>query len=639
MEERISYKFVSNKYLLVIIICSFFLFIGKWIFSYYFFDDPLHIKIIFDTRGDGFMYYPYIKALSEFNFNNSFDQNITDLKNIAIPIYSVIFHAILISLFGNSTFLILEFLCIFSFLLIFYKIFNKFGFSQILSMVLALSILFIPSFINIFKLDFLPYIKNLNLIFNLRFPNSMITNLYFYFFILFLICLEDNKIFKYKNFIILGVILSLSLSSYHYYFVIEVITFSLFLLLKFDFKLSLIFKNKYKFYLVSLVVFFILSFPFLFNMYLTEPDYNERLGIFQLTLERKRILLLHLLAKITQIKFILFFLIVTLLNYLINKKKISSYNLNNIFFLLLIGSILAPFIFIFFSPKTLFVYPFSNTIFIMAFFCIFFQILNLSRYYFIKLFGQKNLNKYSFLFIIFIVFSYNLKTFYDYKRKFLNEDYVNYRSNFNFITNKLKNIQSENKDLSLLTFNTKLMTWSIMNDIKYLKPLSGQLVSKTHNMVENDLISAFKFLGLKEEDFLEFFENKKIGWRYLNRQTQSFFWMRYTANSLKTHNNSKEFEPEVLKYILNTSPLQVQSLAIPINEFDRLIKKFKINEKNNGIEPTVISPIVRGRKGEYKIVENKILNNMKIDKNKYCLISNDKNLKIYISKIFENFCD
>ena len=118
MEERISYRFVSNKYLLAIILCSFFLFAGKWIFSYYFFSDPLHIKIIFDTRGDGFLYYPYIKALSEFNFNNSFDQNITDLKNIAIPIYSVIFHAILILLFGNSTFLILEFLCIFLCLLI-----------------------------------------------------------------------------------------------------------------------------------------------------------------------------------------------------------------------------------------------------------------------------------------------------------------------------------------------------------------------------------------------------------------------------------------------------------------------------------------------------------------------------------------
>ena len=510
MGEKISYKFVSNKYLLVIIICSFFLFIGKWIFSYFFFDDPLHIKTIFDVRGDGFLYYPYVKALSEFDFNNSFDQNIIDLKNIPIPIYSVIFHAILIPLFGNSTFLILEFLCIFSFIFIFYKIFNKFNFSQILSIVLALSLFFIPSFLNIFKLDSLTYIRNLNLIFNLRFPNSMITSLYFYFFIFFLIYLVDNKIFKYKNFIILGIILSLSLSSYYYYFVIEVITFALFLILKFDFRLSLIFKNKYKFYVVSLVVFFILSFPFLFNLYLAEPDYNERLGVINLTLERKKILLLHLLSKIAQIKFILFFLIVILLNYLINKKKISSYKLNNIFFLLLIGSILAPFIFITFSPRASLIYHFNDIIFVIAFFCIFFQILNLFKHYFIKLFDKKNINIYAFLLIIFIVISYNLKIFYDYKLKFLNDDYINYRSNFNFVTNKLKNIQSKNKNLSLLTFDIKLMTWSIMNDIKYLKLVSGQLIPKTHDMIENDLISSFKFLGLNEEDFLKFFENKKL---------------------------------------------------------------------------------------------------------------------------------
>ena len=104
--------------------------------------------------------------------------------------------------------------------------------------------------------------------------------------------------------------------------------------------------------------------------------------------------------------------------------------------------------------------------------------------------------------------------------------------------------------------------------------------------------------------------------------------MRYTANSLKTHNNSKEFEEEVLKDILSISPLHVQSLAIPINEFNRLNKKFKTNKENNGIEPTVIY-----------IEEKAILNNMKIDGDKYCLVSNNKSSKIYISKVLEDLCD
>ena len=63
------------------------------------------------------------------------------------------------------------------------------------------------------------------------------------------------------------------------------------------------------------------------------------------------------------------------------------------------------------------------------------------------MFDKKNINIYAFLLIIFIVISYNLKIFYDYKLKFLNDDYINYRSNFNFVTNKLKNIQKEENHL------------------------------------------------------------------------------------------------------------------------------------------------------------------------------------------------
>ena len=62
------------------------------------------------------------------------------------------------------------------------------------------------------------------------------------------------------------------------------------------------------------------------------------------------------------------------------------------------------------------------------------------------------------------------------------------------LSKNVTNLIRENKDISLLTFDPRLMVWSILNDVEEIKPLSGQLVSKTHLMIENDLIDSFKFL-------------------------------------------------------------------------------------------------------------------------------------------------
>jgi hypothetical protein len=48
------------------------------------------------------------------------------------------------------------------------------------------------------------------------------------------------------------------------------------------------------------------------------------------------------------------------------------------------------------------------------------------------------------------------------------------------------------------------MIWAILNEIKYLNLVSGLLVPKTHDMIENDLVKNFKFLNLKEKDFWNF---------------------------------------------------------------------------------------------------------------------------------------
>ena len=83
-----------NKNTTTILIISTILFSVKWILSFYFFKENLSNRIIFESVADGWHYYPYIKYLSFFEFNNSFDPYIQNLKLIPIPFASIIFHAI-----------------------------------------------------------------------------------------------------------------------------------------------------------------------------------------------------------------------------------------------------------------------------------------------------------------------------------------------------------------------------------------------------------------------------------------------------------------------------------------------------------------------------------------------------------------
>ena len=90
----------------------------------------------------------------------------------------------------------------------------------------------------------------------------LVSNLFFFSFFLFLIYLNGKEIFKIKYFIILGILLSFSFTSFYYFFVIEVISFVLFLLYKYKFNINNLLKNKIKYYFISLVTLIILSLPF-----------------------------------------------------------------------------------------------------------------------------------------------------------------------------------------------------------------------------------------------------------------------------------------------------------------------------------------------------------------------------------------
>ena len=75
------------------------LFTIKWFF---FFNSKSEIDLltmfIFDIKD--WQYFTYIYNLSNLNFNPTYDPNLTELKFISFPIYSIIYHSIFFKIFN-----------------------------------------------------------------------------------------------------------------------------------------------------------------------------------------------------------------------------------------------------------------------------------------------------------------------------------------------------------------------------------------------------------------------------------------------------------------------------------------------------------------------------------------------------------
>ncbi|MDC0618602.1 hypothetical protein OAO85_04675, partial [Candidatus Pelagibacter sp.] len=558
-----EYKKLKNiNSIKIIFLVSIGIFIFKWLFSYYFFQDDISIKIIFDSPSDGYFFYIYTEALSSLNFNNSYDPNIKNLQNLPLPFFATLISSVLLKLFGFYAILITELLFIFLFILIFFFIFRKLDFKRNFSILLALTLLSIPTIINFFDLNSFQYFNSLDNIFGLRFTRPLVVNNFLYIFILHLIYLDREKTFNFKNFIIFGLILSFSFTSFYYFFILQIITLLIYLLSKFRLFYLIKLRN-IQFYMVSLLVFLVASAPFIYFLITSEADYKERLYLMDIDINKKKILFEHLFDRLISLKFILVFLVITSLNIANNMLQIKNANKINIFYFLFIASILSPFIFIVLTSKVSLIYHFTNLIVLSIFYYFFFFIANL-----FNRFKKLQNNKVIISSIIFLIFFYNFNVYQNFKVKKLNDDYTKYRTGIFNATQVLKRIGRE--EVKLLTFDSRLMVWAILNNVKQINVLSGQLVPKKHSMIENDLINNFKFLKLDVENFLNFFENKETEWRLFNPNTQLFFWGRYTASTLKTYKDSKDFEQNELDKIAKTTPLNVQSIAIPKGEFERL---------------------------------------------------------------------
>lgn len=556
------------------------IFLTKWLISYYFYKENIEIKIIFENVDDGWFFLPLIKQLSLLELNNSFSPYVKNLNNLPMSFGSIIFHTLFFKIFSYPGIIIIEFFAILLFLIIFYKMFRQY-FCRKASVIFAFLLFSLPAIVTLLNIDKIPYLYLIKTeLFSLRIHRPFPSTLYLYLFVYLLIYIDKKNKKNIKYGIFLGITAGLTLSSFYFYFVVQSVFFFLWTIYKFKFdffKKLIIYINFFISYVTSLVI---VILPFILNIFLQEKDAVIRQGIFNLSYDKKIKLLNYNFDHIFNSNFIYVFLLTIVIVYYINSKKILGNKIINIFYLLFLSSIFSPTLFVIISPKASLIYHFYNFIIIsLSLFLIIFLFLIIKNFL-IKIYKVKLY--YSLLITLLIT----LNIFHVYFNNKPNQNKINERTEFQQITEKINQIKK--KEISILTFDNYFMIWSIFKEIKHIYLVNHTWTPKKDYMIENDLINAFKILGLNNKDFLEFLENKNEGWRYYNINVAKFFQMKYQANSLNTFNNSENFDEKIKNFIQKSSPLLTQQIVIPIEELYRLNKKFTKMDLYNISKPDII---------------------------------------------------
>ena len=624
----------KNNINLLILTSSVIFFFYRWYLSFNNFSEDLISRLIFESIGDGYYYFAEFKLLADFNLNNSFYPFVENLKNITIPTGAFALHLIFYLIFGASSFIFLEFLFIILFLIIFYKISRLLEFDRVKSITIAVILFNIPILIELFNFDNIEYVRVIySDFYNLRFPRPMVSNIFIFIFILFVLKVKKKKIINKKNSLIFGCISGFTFTSLYHFFILEqlFIAFGLLYIFKFDILKKI--KENINNFFIYVVSFLIISSPVLINMFFSEIDFLERQGFTILDLQQKIFLLKYLYFKLLNIQFLVTFFITTILFFVVNfNKNFYKFKVINPFFILFYVSIISPFIFILLSPTYFsFGHLFNNLILIITFLLYFFLLCIFLNSSFEKKLFYKFSNHFSFLIILFCLCANIYQNNINYNNNQLSNDNLIKRNEFNSIVKIIKKIKTTKQDnIGLLTFDNRFIVWSILSNIKYLNIINGVIISRKHEMIEDDLINTFKFLKLNKDNFYEFIRNRKLSyWRYRNENIKNLFWMRYQANSLITYNNSKNFDMEVLEFINKSSPLTSdRQLVMPNYEIDRFLTKFdsKISTHFNNPQIIIINK------------NNPVLIKSNINLNNYCKSFEGKFYDFYYSYILSAKC-
>ena len=588
--------FLNNKIILILIFSTL-ICIAKW-YVFVFSESNLETKILFNYIADSKYWIPYIKFISEFTLNYSYDPEIKNLDNLPIPIGSLFIYSFFYKVFGLYSLIVVEFIAIFLFLLIFFKIFKNFC-GENISLLFSIFLISLPGIFEYINFD-LWRIKNiLSNLYSLRIHRPVFSNIFFFGCIYFLIREIQEKKINERNILILSFLMGLLFSSFYYFFMI--IFFSLFfvLLQKINFKIYNI-KNYFPLILKSSLIFISTSLPFILNLYFHENDVSKGAGLISLNIEKKILILKYFTFSFAKIEFLLVFFTISLITFLFRKN--INHKIILLFYIIFVSSVFSPIIFITISPSSGLIYHFNNNILLCAF---------LYSFILICIFIKDMLSNKLLFFSLTLFLSFNIYHNYSSSinnQKFLDKD--NKIKEFNIIQNDLKkDFKNKFNKISLLTFDTNFMIWAILNDFKFLNIINHMWTPKKYEMMEEDLVKNLKFLNLREEDFEIFLKNNFQGWRYFNINFGELFGYRYQANSLVTRKND-EFENDGMNDFIKSSPPSLnQQIAITKKEKERLINIFNKSENYNYRKPEII--IIN--------LDRAFLKNFYVNKNVYCL--------------------
>lgn len=610
---EINSKKILNEYFLLFIVSLIF-FVSSWAYQFYFFDDKIITKLLF-SKNTEHQLYSYIKFLSSFDFNNSYNFKDTNFNNIPIPFGSLIFHSIFFMLFGDLGLVFIDFFGIYIFLIIFFLIFKDFT-NKDFAIFFSIFLFTLPILLeSIIGRNFIYLTQLTNDFYNLRVHRAFPSSLYLFGFILCLKELEKKDFKNSKLFLISGILLGLLLSSFYYFFFLCSLSFILLFVIKKKYNcISFIFHN-YKNFIVMLISFIITCSPFIYFINTSETDILIASGVFELTIEKKKYLISYFFNKFLDLKFLILNTLILIFFIITNKYLNKSSKLLNIFLTIYISSILSPLIFFLISTRSGLIYHFSNSILLFAYLYLILSITFISNEFILKNLSDK-IYRLTAILIIILYCTVQFNNIYGTKNNYKNQ----IRQEFDQVTDLINKKNFSREKTLLLSFDMSFIDWSVIKDkFKNLNLVYSTLTPRTFTEIENDLIDSFYFLNLEHDQFMSFLDNRVSGKRIYNPNVQKFMYMKYTANKLNRFQDTYDYDLGIKNYVFEASPMLSKQLAIPNFEIERLSKKFKSRKNIDITKPSII------------IIDktDELYEKISINENLYC--------KIYSKQIYEVF--
>jgi len=590
----------QNKINIYLIFFSFSIFFSKWYFSFYEYGlENIFNKFLFNPSGD-YSYYPFVHQLSNFTLNEGYSTIIQKNNLIGFPFMVILIHSIFYKLFGVLSFFILELLCIFVFLKIFYLLFKELDLNDIYCILIAFTLFSLFAIFSLLNEFNIPYVFNLKQLYSgfysLRFPRPLITNLFFFSFLLFLIRFFLNKTenIKNKNLLISSIFLGLVFSSFFYFFILCSIL--ILLLMIYDYRFIDLSKKKIYLFIKCFLLFLLVSSLFIIQIIFVEKDYLLRIGTVEFNFETKKYLINHLLRGFLKLEFLIIFFLNILL-YFINVKL--NYNFKKFlvfFFLLFISSILSPLIYIILINKVTFFINFIFIIFLSSFLLLKVNLILLLYSVFKIFYSNLKFDIFFSIIITILILSVNVNFFQKNAKLRMLSEGVHFnlenknklRNNFIDLTNFANKKLGRNNLLLTNDIHTQIW-WIFSNEKKFYFPYVF-FVALNDRIIEKQLFNAFKILGFNESDFVNYFnQNKVTDWRIVN--TNNYFFLghlKYQANHLKLNDGIEDYPLISHKFINKKSIHHTNQVILSKNEIKNLKEKFLKSDFDKKLQPDLI---------------------------------------------------